>query len=221
MKEFKENIIQEYQVTKDLVAGVTDKIFFVLNELEKEKNPEKPRESRVLQELSSPCPKLYDRGDAAAVFSQLNTPRMTLMEYAKSPLIKKKPRAMLHFSDFETDITKDSFDKIPSYIKGRITLSELQDFLDNQIIKCFNAKYELVYKDRKVLKQSEFALQNMFKDQANYFEGQKFITIGDLSRNMNKKVDKKDERLLQCLRHIHIIKEIRSQSTICYLWIAK
>jgi hypothetical protein len=222
MLDFKENVLQEYQATKQLIEHTTNKMFFILNEIDK--TEEKPKEPRIaFQELKSPCPKMYERDDAAAAFSQLNTPRMTVMEYAKSPMIKKKvqTRAMLNFSDFEADITKDSFEKIPSYIRGRTTLCELQDFLDNMIIKCFNAKYELVYKDRKVLKQSEFALQNMFKDQANYFEGKKFITIGDLSRTMSKKVDKKDDRLLQCLRHIHVIKEIRSQSTICYLWTAK
>lgn len=220
MNEFKEKVMKEYQLTKELISCVTDKMFYILNELEKP-TEEKTQESRVLQEISSPCPKLYERADAASAFSELNTPRMTLMEYAKSPLIKKKPRAMLNFTDFEADISKEDFEKVPSYIRGRTTLSELQDFLDNMIIKCFNTKYEIIYKDRKVLKQSEFALQNMFKDQANYFEGQKFITIGDLSRIMNKKVDKKDDRFIQCLRHIHIIKEIRCQSTVCYLWTAK
>lgn len=179
-----------------------------------------PSSSRALREISSPAPpRLFDRADAALVFSELNTPRMSIQQYSKSPMIKKKSRAHLNFSDFEAEITKDIFEKIPTYMRGRTSLSELQEFLDNVVIKCFNEKYEILYKSRAALKQSEFHLQVMFKEQISLFEKQKFITIGDLSRIQNKNVDRKEEKYLQCLRHINILKEIRKNAVVFFIWL--
>lgn len=147
-------------MTKELIEVVTEKIFYVLNEVENKEVAHQA--SKPLQEISSPCPHLLERPGASAAFSEFNTPRMTLKEYAKSPLIKKKA-SRLNFSDFECEITNEAFEKVPSYIRGRTSLCELQDFLDNSVIKSFNDKYELIYKDRKVLKQSEFSLQSMLR----------------------------------------------------------
>jgi hypothetical protein len=147
---------------------------------------------------------------------------MSIEQYSKSPFAKKKnSKLQLKFSDFEADITPQQFDSIPSYIRGRIPLHDVKNFLEEIVIKCFNAKYELYYKNRTCLKPSDYNLQLFYKEQSSYFEGLKFITLGDLARIMGKNVDKKDEKFLQCLRFLHIIKEARKNSATCYIWIEK
>lgn len=157
----------------------------------------------------------------AALFGE--TPastRLKLSQYPKSPMTKTKLSSnKLLFSDFEAEIKQAEFDHIPSYQRARTTLVELQEFLDNVVIKCFNSKYEIYFKSRACLKTSDFQLQTTFKQQANYFEGSLFVTVGDLARIQNKNVDKKQERFLQNLRFLKLIKEVRKNSVVCYLWL--
>lgn len=229
------------KVTTDMIR-VQLKMMHVLQHLDdQEKN--QALGNRALKEIESLTPKLHslhDRKGAAEAFAHPNTPRMQLEEYARSPFVQKKAKTQLTFSgmpfnrqmiqkclhiniyfilDFETEITPEMFNTIPAYMKGRITHSELQEFLDSVIIKTFNDKYTIYYKHRSTLKPSDFALQNLFKDQNNYFTGSKFITVGDLARVIDRKVEKKDERNIQMLRHIGVIKEVRKSGIVCYLWL--
>lgn len=215
--------MQEYNDTRQIIERVTEKMFFVMNQLDTAPVAASTAKTNIrgaLREIPSPAPpRLFDRADAAFVFSELNTPRMSIQQYAKSPMIKKKSRAHLNFSDFEAEISKETFEKIPTYMRGRTSLSELQDFLDSVVIKCFNEKYEILYKSRAALKQSEFQLQLMYKEHQSLFEKQKFITIGDLSRIQDKNVGRKEEKWLQCLRHVNIIKEVRKNGIVFFIWL--
>lgn len=225
INEGTEELRDDYKEVKDHIQNVTEKMMFLLSEMEKFELQQQNYNNNhnILSEIKSPAPKLFDRCGAVTAFDELNTPRMSIDQYAKSPFTKKKhsTKMQLKFSDFEAEITTEEFEKIPSYIKGRINLTDLQTFLDDVLIRCLNSKYELLYKNRQCLKPSDFNLQLFYKEQINYFEGQKFITVSDISRIMGKNVDKKDEKLIQCLRFLHIIKEARKNSATCYVWIAK
>jgi hypothetical protein len=105
-----------------------------------------------------------------------------------------------------------------SYLKARLTLSELDDFLQNTIIKCFNEKYVLFYKSRSAVRPADIALWLCYQEQNSYFNGENFITQGDISRFLNRMIDKKTENKITILRHLGILKENRRKSTICYLW---
>ncbi|CRK94646.1 CLUMA_CG008146, isoform A [Clunio marinus] len=203
------NILKkEYKETTTIINRVQLKMMLLLkhhDELEKKQQNEK----RILKEISIPgTPKVYERPGALQAFSETNTPRMLVSEYAKSPFAKKRTKVQLQFTDFEYEITDDDFARIPGYMKGRAVLSELQGFLDNVIIRTFNEKYQILHKQKLSLKPFEVTLQTMFKDQTKYFEGFKFITVGDIARVLGKNVDKKNDRFLQMLRHIQLIQEM-------------
>lgn len=216
-----EMIIEEQnkQTRKD-ICRVQEKMMYLLERLE-EQEKQQQTQHRALKEIGIPgTPKLYERAGAVQAFSEHNTPRMLVAEYAKSPFTKKRTKVQLQFSDFEADITPEEFAKVPAYMKGRANLCELQDFLENVIMKTFNNKYRTLYLHRSSLKPHEFNLQTMFKSQSSWgFEGQKFITVGDLARILERNVDKKDDRFIQMLRHLQIIREARKNSTICYIWL--
>lgn len=103
-------------------------------------------------------------------------------------------------------------------MKGRSNLEELQEFLENVIVKTFTAKYTLFFKKRSALVPADYQLWDMYREQASYFEGCRFITQGDICRVLEKQVDKKVEAKLQMLRHLQIIKESRKSSVVCYIW---
>jgi len=213
---------KQSEKTTSAISRVQMKMMFLLQHLEDREKQKQNKDRVVLREIDIPStPKLFDRAGATQAFSETNTPRMMIADYAKSPFAKKRTKVQLQFTDFEAEISQEDFNKIPGYMRGRTTQSELQDFLDNVVIRAFNEKYQILFKQRATLKPSEFCLQNMFKDQASYFEGMKFITVGDIARILGKNVDKRDERFIQMQRHLQIIREARKNSTICYIWIKR
>lgn len=144
---------------------------------------------------------------------------MGTASYIKPLFTEKKVKAA-KATQFTAEITEEDFVNLPAYMKLRCSLSEFQDFLDNVVIRTFNEKYRIMSKPRTSLKAAELSLQSMFKTQAELFQGQKFITVGDIARVVEKKnVDKKDDRYIQMLRHLQIIREARKNSICCYIWL--
>lgn len=221
LKNHNEVLVKDYKEVKSSINRVQLKMLTLLHYLE-EQDKHKQTEKRALQPIDIPgTPKLLEREGAVQAFSELNTPRMLVNDYAKSPFAKKRTKVALQFSDFEANISEEEFKSIPGYMRGRTSSYELQDFLDNVVIKTFNHKYRVLHLHRSSLKPSEWNLQSMFKSQESYFEGQKFVTVGDLARILEKSVDKKHDRQLQMLRHLQIIREARKGSISCYIWLKK
>lgn len=143
---------------------------------------------------------------------------MSLAEFQHSPFAKKIKPLSLNFVDFEKEITQMEFDTIPRYMKGRDTVGELNHFLETVVIRCFNDKYTLVYKNREAVKIADKNLWCTYRQQINYFPGFKFITQGDISRSLARLIDKKTSNRITMLKHLRVLKESREERTICYLW---
>lgn len=126
--------------------------------------------------------------------------------------LKKKPRVC-----FEAKVTQEIFNKVPSYMKGRSSIIDLQDFLQI-VINALNQKYHLLSQNPKNLKKADLDLYNTFKNQ-KFFVAEKFITDVDLTRILGKKLDKKFDRFIQMLRHCNILREARKNSLVCYVWL--
>lgn len=216
-----QNTIKDNKKLMHKLQLIQYKMLQLIEHLDEKKKSTSPIRHQPLREISVSTPQLMKRGLAQEAFKEYNTPRMSVDIYAKSPMVKQKTRVnCLQFLDFEADIQRESFEKLPAYMKGRTQLPELQEFLDKVVIKTFNEKYQILYKERSALRPADYQLQLMFRDQ-NYFEGQKFVTIGDFCRIMQKNVDKKVDRLIQMLRHLQIIREMRHKNTTCYIWLKK
>lgn len=219
IEDHNKSLTNQYETTTRTIKRCQLKMLLLQQYLQDQEKDEQ-KQKRALREIGIPgTPKLYERAGATQAFSELNTPRMLVTDYAKSPFTKMRTKVQLQFSDFEAEVSKEDFAKVPAYMRGRSTLSELQEFLDNVVIRTFNNKYRTLFQHRSSLKPSEFTLQSMFKSQASYFEGQKFITVGDIARIIEKNVDKKDDRFIQMLRHLQIIREARKNSICCYIWL--
>lgn len=152
-----------------------------------------------------------------ALAAALSTP-MYLHQFAQTPLSTCKKVNLLAFLDFEATITKDDFESLPKYMRGRDTVAELQDFLDSIVKRCFNEKYSLCYKARDSLKFTDRNVWQMYKDQDEMFPGKKFITKGDLVKSCGRMLDKKMFNRITMLKHLNILKEVAKKQTSFYFW---
>lgn len=201
----------EYKKTTAQMNRVQMKMMLLLQHMDSMEKPSVEQEKSSNQVLSK-----FENNNKENMPS-----RMTLAEYSHSPLVKQKTRAQLQFIDFEAEVTEEAFGKIPSYMKLRASLSELQHFLDSVVIKTFNDKYQLLMKSRTALKKGELDVQIRYKEQAALFEGEKFVTDSDLAKTLVKNLDKKFDRYLQMLRHVQILREARKSSVVAYIWLNK
>lgn len=219
LKDHEDNIKKEYEDVSETSKRVQLKLLYLLEHFNRDE-AKLEKEGRALKPIAIPgTPKLLlERAGASEAFSEFNTPRMPVSDYAKSPFAMRRSKVQLQFSDFEAEITSEEFAKVPSYMRGRASQADLQDFLDNVVIRTFNNKYRILFQHRAALKPSECNLQSMFKSQSLYFK-EKFITVGDIARILDKNVEKKDDKLLQMLRHLQVIREARKDSIVCYIWL--
>ncbi|XP_013108833.1 uncharacterized protein LOC106088080 [Stomoxys calcitrans] len=147
------------------------------------------------------------------------TPKIKIKDYKQSPLVQKKISPIpIQFEEFDVQIAQKDFDKIPKYMCGRETLDQLNSFLETVIIPCFNEKYKLIHKQRQGLRSNDLELWKMFNEQSHYLPGKHFITLGDITRVLNKMLDKKTQNRLTMLRHVGILQEQRIKQTVCYVW---
>src|SRR5690349_8484790 len=90
IKNYEDKQRKEYEDVTTGVHRTQLKMMYLLeyfNKLEQKLQ----KEERTLQPLHIPgTPKLLEREGAAQAFSEVNTPRMHVSEYAKSPFIKKR-----------------------------------------------------------------------------------------------------------------------------------
>lgn len=105
-------------------------------------------------------------------------------------------------------------------MKGRETVEDLRSFLQNTIVPCFTQKYALLYKHRTAVKNpQDLDVWRMYQDQRDLFPNNYFISEGDVSRNLDRMLDKKMLKEIQMLRHLGIIKEERKGKTTFYIWV--
>uniref|UniRef100_A0AAG5DX46 SKA complex subunit 1 n=1 Tax=Anopheles atroparvus TaxID=41427 RepID=A0AAG5DX46_ANOAO len=174
------------------------------------------------QTVGNTEPNLPSKGNMEASKAEAqheNPSKMYLSDYLKSPFtVRSKPRAM-KFYDFDAEITEEQFETIPKYLKGRMQLAELVQFLQGEVIKCFEDKYSLMYKHRKAVpNQHDLAAWKEYNHLQANFPEHSFVTQEDLTRKTGKVLDKKYHAKLQMLRHLHILREVRSDGTVYYLW---
>ncbi|XP_073817643.1 uncharacterized protein [Musca autumnalis] len=228
VEEDYENVMSEMRRKQMVIMN------FVIKEKERKLKEAEDEQKKVQQLLLScgknKCPSAVKASASKIAVSTLTasvnrmhlnhaTPRLKISEYKNSPLVKKKVAPIpIFFAEFDAQITQQQFDKIPKYMSGRETVDQLNGFLETVIIPCFNEKYQLIHKQRNILRGNDLELWKMYNDQSSYIPGKYFITLGDIGRHQNKMLDKKAQNRLTMLRHIGILHEERVKQTVCYVW---
>ncbi|CAD6993723.1 spindle and kinetochore-associated protein 1 [Ceratitis capitata] len=153
--------------------------------------------------------------------SSAKAQKLTLSGYKESPLVKQRPIHPIPFKflDFEYLITTEQFESIPKYMRGRESVDDLRNFLDTVIVTCFNKKYQLMHRQRSTVRnRQDLELWKVYNQQASYVPGRNFITPGDISQQIHKMLDKKQQNRIVMLRHLGVIQEQRVGQTVCYIW---
>lgn len=68
------------------------------------------------------------------------------------------------------------------------------------------------------LSAADLKLYNSYMSE-KLFDREKYVTADDIARSLGKKLDRRDDRFIQMMRHLHIIREVRKGSVTCYIWI--
>lgn len=89
--------------------------------------------------------------------------------------MKKMRPISLKFVDFDYKITEEEFSKLPSYMKGRETMRDIQGFLDDVVVATLTSKYMLVPKRKEAVAAKEVDLWNLYKSQETYCNGKHSI----------------------------------------------
>lgn len=150
--------------------------------------------------------------------------RTTSFQPPPPSTLKRSSQAPLVLLDhFAYTITEKEFNTIPKYLRsGRENLADLQRCVDEIFCPCLIDKYTLVNRQTSELTNvNHRQLQRLFKDQESYFPGHFFITEGDISRFMDTMIDKRLRNRILMLRQLGLIKEVRKNSTACYMWMIR
>lgn len=124
--------------------------------------------------------------------------------------------------DFAYSISEKEFNQIPKYLRGREQLADLQRSVDEVICPCLIEKYALLNRASKDVATFNLRqLKKHFEDQESYFPGHYFITDGDIARYTQNLIDKRLRQRIQMLRQLGLIKEMRKNSTSCYMWMIR
>jgi Spindle and kinetochore-associated protein 1 len=207
LKHHEEVLQQEYSETKQNMNRVQMKMMYLLNYLENQDQPSGGSQSQP-HNLAS-----YNSEASKTPVTPNIVVTQHFDEATPTSVVKKPPAAVFHY-----EVTSKEFEKIPSYMKGRVTIVDLQDFLKNVVIQTFKHKYRIMQQRRSTLKPNDCVLQSNFRLDAKLFEGEHFVSTVDIARTLEKNIDKKHDRFIQMLRHLQVIREARKNSLCCYIW---
>ncbi|CAK9301790.1 unnamed protein product [Gordionus sp. m RMFG-2023] len=127
--------------------------------------------------------------------------------------IDSRPKSR-HNTSCPMIITKEEFEAIPSYMKGRFKLGEINDFFE-KIHFALIKKYEFFENGSKPgnFKKLGIEMQKLYreyKSSANLIPCQ-FVTQHDINRYAHAKLDKKNLQCIVILRHLKRVKEFRNK----------
>lgn len=219
MDEQQDHLKKEYANTKKSMNRVQMKMMYLLQHLDKKDNVQDVQATSSLPQTRKMVGALnFDSVSSLSVDSLTSSSEAcTLAKMSPRPSPRQGKASKVPV--FKADITEEGFKKVPSYMKGRSTLVELQSFLEKVIVRTFYEKYLTLQKKSSDLSCADLKLYNLFKEQARLFDGEKFITVDDILRVTGSKIDKKEGRFIQIARHLHIIRESRKGPVCCYVWV--
>ncbi|XP_029379672.1 SKA complex subunit 1 [Echeneis naucrates] len=114
-------------------------------------------------------------------------------------------------------ITRQEFDGIPQYMKGRVTYEQMNVAVQS-INTSVKAKYKILNQSLKTLSNHGRKLQQRFKEQeTGDTKGQFFVVEDDIREFTQTKVDKRFQGILNMLRHCKRLRELRGGGLTRYV----
>ncbi|KAM3845442.1 SKA complex subunit 1 [Vipera latastei] len=113
-------------------------------------------------------------------------------------------------------VTAEEFENVPSYMKGRLTFSQVNAVVA-EINKAVASKYSILRQPVKTLVNATRNLYFRFQEEETKdTKGEYFIVEADIEEFTQLKVDKRFHSILTILRHCHRVREIRGSRLVRY-----
>lgn len=163
-----------------------------------------------------------DRFNCPASIAQLNSedekPNGLKVEAAKTEPIQTngKQKSVTKIPSI-LYVTLDEFEKVPKYMKGRVTYEKLNAFIDiiNSVI---SQKYAIFKKKKSTLKKHDADLWNEFyKQELKETKGLFFCVGKDFNNFSGFTLDKMSLNMMTILRHCGRIRELRTGGILRYI----
>lgn len=185
LQQFQDATVKEYQRTTKTTQRVNAKMMYLLEHMD-----EKKIDTITVRSPGRPSP------DPAAFALTPNIATASALRFSPVP-----PRPKSSIPTFDADITEEDFNRLPSYLRGRVKLINLLNFLQVVIIRSFNNKFRIM--NGKELQHHELKLKSTFKMQEKTVALEKFITSDDVARALGQvagqEIDKKS------ISYIHMV----------------
>ena len=111
-------------------------------------------------------------------------------------------------------LTVDEFEKVPKYMKGRLTYDSLSQAVEEFNV-CLVQKYEFLFKSLNELSLKEKKRRNILKSQDKpELKGKQFLTTEELKDFSMYKTDNSRKAVITVLRHFQRIRENRGPGSI-------
>ncbi|AWP07990.1 putative spindle and kinetochore-associated protein 1 isoform 2 [Scophthalmus maximus] len=125
---------------------------------------------------------------------------------AQTDDVKKTNKSYAREMEF---ITMPEFEKIPQYMKGRVSYDQLNAAVQS-INTAVTAKYKIFHQSVRSLNNHSRKLYQRFKDQEmKDTKGQYFVVEDDIREFTQVRVDKRFQGILNMLRHCQRLRELR------------
>merc|ERR1719348_911026 len=111
-------------------------------------------------------------------------------------------------------LTVDEFEKVPKYMKGRLSYETLSQAVD-EFNKCVTTKYEFLARPLKELGLNEKKRRNVLKSQdKSELKQRHFVTVDELKDYSMFKTENVRKSVVTVLRHFQKIRENRGPGSI-------
>ncbi|XP_004623711.1 spindle and kinetochore-associated protein 1 [Octodon degus] len=135
----------------------------------------------------------------------------------EEPEPKKKPPKEQNIVKEMLFISTDEFNGIPSYMKSRLTYSQINDVI-KEINKAVVSKYRIVHQSKKSMNSITRNLyQRFINEETKDTKGHYFIVEADIKEFTTLKADKRFHVILNILRHCRRLSEVRGGGLTRYV----
>ena len=111
-------------------------------------------------------------------------------------------------------LTVDEFEKVPKYMKGRLSYETLSQAVD-EFNKCLRVKYEFLARPLKELGLNDKKRRNILKSQdKSELKARHFVTVDELKDYTMFKTENVRKSVVTVLRHFQKIRENRGPGAI-------
>ena len=132
----------------------------------------------------------------------------------KKPIVQNNVKPVVKLFSVVGYLTVEEFDKIPKYMKGRMSYDSLSQAID-EFNSCIATKYEFLARPLNDLGLKEKKRRNILKSQDRQdLKGKQFVTSEELKDFSMFKTDSGRKSIFTVLRHFQKIREVRGPGAI-------